>query len=113
MKFNRNFYQSNNSATREMAENRLMKKGYKNFQFNSVSRTNGASFYFTGENGEELRVSDHPLTGSRAFNVIQIDLYEKKEHLSPIALRRKYIQNEITKKEYKKMCNDNGFIYRP
>jgi hypothetical protein len=76
--FNSNFYQTNTSATREQAEARLKKLGYKNFTFNSCSRSNGASFYFTLENGEQVRVSDHPLTGNRAFDVIQVSLYEIK-----------------------------------
>jgi len=112
-KFNKNFYQPNRSYTREFAEQRLNSLGYKNFSFKSVSYTNGASFYFEGENGEELRVSDHRLTGDRAFNVIQIDLKEIKVLESPLALRKKYLSGEITKKEYKNICEEKGFIYKP
>lgn len=76
--FNSNFYQSNRSYSREMAEERLITLGYKNFTFKSVSYTNGASFYFESEDGKELRVSDHPLTGNRAFQMIDIAIREVK-----------------------------------
>lgn len=76
--FNSNLYQPNTTATRAQAEKRLIELGYSNFTFRSLSRSNGASFYFEGENGEEIRVSDHPLTGRRAFYTIQVDLYEIK-----------------------------------
>lgn len=76
--FNSNFYQPDTTATRTQAEKRLIELGYSNFTFKSQSKTNGASFYFEGENGEEIRVSDHPLTGRRAFNTVQVDLYEIK-----------------------------------
>jgi len=72
--FNSNFYQSNNKYTLEMAIEKLTSLGYSDFQFKSCSFTNGASFYFTSKDGEEIRVSDHPLTGKRAANTIQISL---------------------------------------
>jgi hypothetical protein len=77
--FNSNFYQPNRNATVEQAIARLNKLGYKNFQFKSSSYSNGASFYFESESGEEIRVSDHILTGNRAFDTIQVSLYEIKE----------------------------------
>jgi len=76
--FNSNFYQSNNSYTREMAEAILTKKGFKNVTYKSSSFANGASFYFESEMGREIRVSDHKLTGKRAFDTIQVDLVERK-----------------------------------
>ena len=76
--FNKNFYQPNTSATKEQAEARLVKLGYTNFQFKGQSFSNGASFYFTLEDDTEVRVSDHPLTGNRAFDIIQVSLYEIK-----------------------------------
>lgn len=76
--FNSNFFQSDRSYTREMAEAILVKKGFKNFTFKSSSFSNGASFYFESETGKEIRVSDHGLTGKRAFDTIQVDLVEKK-----------------------------------
>lgn len=78
MNFNKSSYQPNLKATREQAEQRLISLGYKNFSFKSCSFSNGASFYFEGENGEEIRVSDHFLTGRRAFTTIQVSLYEVK-----------------------------------
>lgn len=111
--FNSNFYQSNRNYTKEMAEARLVDLGYKNFTFKSVSYTNGASFYFESEDGKELRVSDHPLTGKRAFDTVQIDIIPVKVLESPLKLRSRYISGEITKKEYKAICNDRGFIYKP
>lgn len=76
--FNPKFYQPKMNYSREMAENRLFSLGYKNFRFKSCSFSHGASFYFESENGEEIRVSDHPLTGRRAFNTIQIYIVEPK-----------------------------------
>lgn len=77
-KFNPNFYRPNRNYTKEMAEARLKDLGYKNFTFKSVSYANGASFYFESEDGKEIRVSDHPLTGKRAFGTIQIDIVPRK-----------------------------------
>lgn len=76
--FNSNFFQSDRSYTREIAETILINKGFKNFTFKSSSFANGASFYFESEMGREIRVSDHRLTGRRAFETIQVDLVEKK-----------------------------------
>jgi len=76
--FNSNFFQADRSYTREIAEAILVKKGFKNFTFKSSSFSNGASFYFESENGKEIRVSDHCLTGRRAFETIQVDLVERK-----------------------------------
>lgn len=111
--FNSNFYQSNRNYTKEMAEARLVDLGYKNFTFKSVSYTNGASFYFESEDGKELRVSDHHLTGKRAFDTVQIDIIPVKVLESPLKLRSKYISGEITKNEYKAICKERGFIYKP
>lgn len=76
MNFNKSFYRPNTEATVEDAEKRLKEEGYSNFHFKSVSRSNGVSFYFETENGQEIRVSDHPLAGKRAFDVIDIPLYK-------------------------------------
>jgi hypothetical protein len=76
--FNNNFYQPNKNYTREMAEQRLLSLGYDSFSFKSCSFTNGASFYFQGKEGQEIRVSDHPLTGNRAFETIDIAIVERK-----------------------------------
>ena len=111
--FNSNFYQPNRNYTKEMAEARLLDLGYKNFIFKSVSYTNGASFYFESEDGKELRVSDHPLTGKRAFDTIQIDIVPVKTLDSPFKIRAKYVAGEISKKEYKAICDERGFIYKP
>jgi hypothetical protein len=86
MKFNKNFFASNRSYTLEMAENIMFENGYSNFQFKGSSFTNGASFYFTC-NDKEIRVSDHTLTGKRAFNVTQLSfakpsIFEVKANLS-------------------------------
>lgn len=76
--FNNNFYKSNRNYTREMAEARLVELGYSNFEFKASSFTNGASFYFTSEDNKTIRVSDHILTGSRAFETIQVSFEEMK-----------------------------------
>ena len=76
--FNSNFYQPNTKYTREDAEARLISLGYKNFSFKSASYSNGCSFYFIGEDGKEIRVSDHPLTGKRAFETVQISMVDVK-----------------------------------
>lgn len=78
MTFNKEFFKPNRVYTREMAEHKLIEKGFKNFQFKSASYTHGASFYFTSEDGKEIRVSDHPLTGDRALETIQVSLVEYK-----------------------------------
>lgn len=111
--FNSNFYQPNRNYTKEMAEARLVDLGYKNFTFKSVSYTNGASFYFESEDGKELRVSDHRLTGKRAFYTIQIDIEPVKKFESPLKIRGKYLAGEISKKEYKAICKERGFIFKP
>lgn len=74
--FNNNFYKSNTSYTREIAEKLMIENGYTDFQFKGCSFANGASFYFD-VNGQEVRVSDHTLTGKRAFDVIQISFVKK------------------------------------
>jgi len=79
MSFNKNFYQPNTKATREMAEKRMLETGFKSFSFKGSSFSNGASFYFTLTDGREVRVSDHPLTGNRAFNVLEVNLYPVKK----------------------------------
>lgn len=111
--FNPNFYRSNRNYTKEMAEARLVELGYKNFTFKSVSYTNGASFYFESEDGKELRVSDHPLTGKRAFDTVKIDIVPVKTLENPFKIREKYVAGEISKKEYKAICKERGFIYKP
>jgi len=78
MNFNSNFYEPNFKYTKEDAEKRLLDLGYDNFQFKGMSYTNGCSFYFTTSKGEEIRVSDHQLTGKRAFEVIQVRIEEVK-----------------------------------
>jgi hypothetical protein len=113
LNFNSNFYQPNFKYTREIAEQRLISLGYKNFSFVSASYTNGASFYFTSEEGKEIRVSDHPLTGKRAFETIDVAIVEIKVMESPLKLRERYLSQEITKKEYKQICKEKGFIFKP
>lgn len=76
--FNQNFFQANRNYTREMAETKLIEKGYLIFSFDGCSFENGASFYFTLDNGKKVRVSDHELTGKRAFDTIQIRFVEPK-----------------------------------
>jgi hypothetical protein len=76
--FNNSFYRPNFNYTREYAEARLTSLGYKNFSFTGSSFSNGASFYFQSESGQEIRVSDHPLTGKRAFDCIQVAIREIK-----------------------------------
>lgn len=78
MTFNKSFYQPALEYTREIAEKRLSDLGYKNFSFTGHSYSNGASFYFEGEDGQKIRVSDHRLTGNRSFEYLQIDIVEKK-----------------------------------
>ena len=77
--FNADFYRPNRSYTREDAEGRLISKGVKNFSFTGVSYSNGTSFYFELNNGTKIRVSDHPLTGERAFDYVQISIVEIKK----------------------------------
>ncbi len=77
--FNKNFFQSNRSYTRQMAEDKLKSLGMIVISFNSCSYEHGASFYFNCENcDKEVRVSDHDLTGKRAFEYKQISFIEKK-----------------------------------
>lgn len=95
-KFNPNFFRPNTEATVEQATQRLIDLGYSNFHYKSMSRSNVASFYFTSENGEEIRVSDHRLTGNRAFNTIQVDLYEVKTSDSSIRRKRETPKFELT-----------------
>lgn len=111
--FNNSFYQPNRNYTIEMAESRLNDLGYKNYSFNSSCYTNGASFYFTSENGETIRVSDHELTGCRAFNTIQVSLIEKPKVsiFQRYEIAGKMLQNsEISKSEYKSICKEIGMI---
>lgn len=110
--FNNSFYTPNTKYTREMAEKVMRENGYNDFQFKSSSFSNGASFYFD-VNGMEVRVSDHPLTGNRAFNTVQLSLVKVKALPSPIAVRKQYLDGEITKKEYRAICKEWGFIYKP
>jgi hypothetical protein len=77
--FNSNFYASNRTYTRQDAEERLIEKGIKEFAFTGQSYSNGASFYFEMNNGVKVRVSDHPLTGNRAFEYVQIPIREIKK----------------------------------
>ncbi len=83
--FNQNFFQPNREYTREMAESRLAEKGFSGFTYTGCSFSNGASFYFDGANGEKIRVSDHALTGSRAFDVIQVRFEEPEPPGTPPA----------------------------
>lgn len=110
--FNSNFFQSNAKYTREIAEQRLISLGYKNFTFKSASFSNGASFYFESEDGKEIRVSDHILTGNRAFETIQVAIEEVKMLENPLKIREKYLAGEISKKEYKQICKERGFIFK-
>src|SRR5690554_3145772 len=112
-KFNSNFYKPNMSYTREDAEQRLKSLGFKNFQFKGLSYSNGASFYFESEEGREITVSDHPLTGRRAFETIQVYIVPVKTLPSPLKTREMYIKGEISKAEYKAICKEKGFIFKP
>ena len=76
--FNQNFFQANRKYTKEMAEAKMIANGYSNYSFDNCSYANGASFYFTLEDGRKVRVSDHPLTGKRVFEYIQISFVEPK-----------------------------------
>lgn len=77
--FNKNFFQSNRSYTRQMAEDKLKSLGLVIKSFNGCSYEHGASFYFTCENCEkEVRVSDHDLTGKRTASYKQVSFLEKK-----------------------------------
>jgi len=111
--FNPNFYRPRMEYTREMAEARLKDLGYTEFYFTGCSHSNGASFYFELKDGTKVRVSDHPLTGRRAFDYIDISIVPIKTLDSPFAARRKYIAGALTKSEYRAMCKNNGWIYRP
>lgn len=71
--FNNSFYQTNKRFTRKDAEKVMLENGYSDFQFKAASFSNGSSFYFSS-NGIEIRVSDHPLTGKRAFDTVQLSL---------------------------------------
>lgn len=73
------FFKPDYKYTLKIAEQRLLDLGYSNFTFSNSSFTNGASFYFTSENGEKIRVSDHKATGRRALNLIQVDIIEIKK----------------------------------
>lgn len=109
--FNSNFYQPNRSYTLEMAISKMLEKGFENFSFIGSSFTNGASFYFRLDDGSQARVSDHPLTGQRNNDYKAVILFiEPKVMINPFSLRNRYLSGEITFKEYKSICNKNGFI---
>lgn len=76
---NTNFFTPNFSYTKEIAEKRLQDLGYKNFSFKGQSFEHGASFYFEDEDGKEIRVSDHNLTGKRADECTQVRIVEIRE----------------------------------
>ena len=69
-------------ATIKDAEKVMTENGFTDFTFTGASYTNGASFYFTLCDNRKVRVSDHPLTGNRAFDVIQLSLFKVKEFTS-------------------------------
>ena len=69
-------------ATIKDAEKVMTENGFTDFTFTGASYTNGASFYFTLFDNRKVRVSDHPLTGNRAFDVIQLSLFKVKEFTS-------------------------------
>jgi hypothetical protein len=77
--FNNNFYTANKNYTKQDAEARLISSGINNYTFTGMSYSNGVSFYFESETGHKIRVSDHILTGKRAFYYIQIDIVEIKK----------------------------------
>lgn len=111
-RFNNSFYTADRNYTREMAEQVMRDNGYNDFQFKSASFSNGASFYFDVD-GREVRVSDHPLTGNRAFETVQLSLVKVQVMVSPLDVRKQYLDGEITKKEYRAICKEKGFIYKP
>ncbi len=98
--FNSNFYQANKSYNREFAENVLIQKGYSNFDFTGCSYSNGASFYFVLEDGRKVRVSDHNLTGKRAFEYIQVRLVEPV-YFKPAQCPKKLAKAEKERAEFK------------
>lgn len=121
MKFNPNFYQSNMKYTREDAERVMRENGYTSFHFKGCSYSNGASFYFDVEGlDKEVRVSDHPLTGRRAFDVIELSFVKrgvglpkvnKKKETSGVSPFMKRVYDAMLKKghltieEYNKKIN--------
>lgn len=76
--FNDNFFTPTN-YTRANAEAKMIEKGYSDFTFTGSSHTNGSSFYFELSDGRKVRVSDHDLTGKRAFEYIQINFKEVRK----------------------------------
>ena len=104
--FNNKFYSPNTSYTREDAEKVMKENGYTDFQFKSCSFSNGASFYFD-VNGKEIRVSDHPLTGKRAFNTIQLSLLKKS--VIKANIKKEEGVSDMMKRVYKAML-DKGAI---
>lgn len=75
--FNKNFYVPTN-YTREQAENILIENGFFAFSFVNVSRSNGTSFYYVLPDNRNVRISDHPLTGKRQTEYIQLFFYKPK-----------------------------------
>lgn len=82
--FNKAFFTANRNYTREIAEQKMKENGYTNYSFDGCSYENGASFYFTLDNGKKVRVSDHSLTGKRAFEYVQISFVEAKTFVSKL-----------------------------
>lgn len=76
--FNRSFYTPEKRYTAQEAEQKMIEKGYTSFSLTGSSFTNGSSFYFETSTGEKVRVSDHSLTGNRAFEYTQIRFVEPK-----------------------------------
>lgn len=89
--FNPSFYESNRKYTKKDAETILTSLGYNNVSFIGLSYANGSSFYFEGENGEQIRVSDHKLTGKRSFNTTQISLNKTKTFIARPKLGVKFV----------------------
>ena len=107
--FNSDFYTANKSYTREIAESKMTEKGYSNFTFTGCSYSNGASFYFTLEDGRKVRVSDHKLTGKRAFELIQISFIEQtvmpNDRIKKIIAEREKSAEEFRKKIAEMLAN--------
>lgn len=110
-KFNPNYHEPNLSYTREIAEQRLLSLGYKDFVFRNCSYNNGASFYFEAKDGREIRVSDHPLTNKRAFSVIDIPIVPPKILPTRFNTSDKKIMTNVGKYGGKIEISSGGYLW--
>lgn len=112
--FNEDFYKSDRSYTREIAEQKMKEAGINlnDVQFVNVSYSNGASFYYQNKKtGEKIRVSNHSKTGMSAGEYRNISLLNIYQHKGPkpFALRDMVNNGEISFKEYKKKVKEYGY----